>query len=59
SGNQAVDDKFTVISYSQEDRIRTLPGVALDADPRLPFYQISEEIEKVAKGEGSRIDSYI
>ena len=59
SGNQAVDDKFTVISYSQEDRIRTLPGVALDADPRLPFYQISEEIEKVSEGEGSRIDSYI
>lgn len=59
SGNQAVDDKFTVISYSQEDRIRTLPGVALDADPRLPFYQISEEIEKVSAGEGSRIDSYI
>lgn len=59
SGNQAVDDKFTVISYSQEDRIRTLPGVALDADPRLPFYQISEEIEKVSAGEGSRIDSYL
>jgi len=59
SGNQAVDDKFTVISYSQEDRIRTLPGVALDADPRLPFYQISEEIEKVSKGEGARIDSYL
>ena len=59
SGNQAVDDKFTVISYSQEDRIRTLPGVALDADPRLPFYQISEEIEKVSPGEGSRIDSYL
>lgn len=59
SGNQAVDDKFTVISYSQEDRIRTLPGVALDADPRLPFYQISEEIEKVSKGEGGRIDSYL
>ena len=59
SGNQAVDDKFTVISYSQEDQIRTLPGVALDADPRLPFYQISEEIEKVSPGEGSRIDSYL
>ena len=59
SGNQAVDDKFTVISYSRDDQIRTLPGVALDADPRLPFYQISEEIEKVSPGEGSRIDSYI
>jgi len=59
TGNQAVDDKFTVISYSQEDKIRVLPGLALDADPRLPFYQISEEIEKVSAGEGSRIDSYL
>lgn len=59
TGNQAVDDKFTVISYSQEDKIRVLPGLALDADPRLPFYQISEEIEKVSAGEGGRIDSYL
>lgn len=59
TGNQAVDDKFTVICYSQEDKIRVLPGLALDADPRLPFYQISEEIEKVSAGEGSRIDTYL
>ncbi len=59
TGNQAVDDKFTVMCYSQEDRVRVLPGLALDADPRLPFYQISEEIEKVHAGEGSRIDSYL
>lgn len=59
TGNQAVDDKFTVICYSQEDKVRVLPGLALDADPRLPFYQISEEIEKVATGEGSRIDTYL
>lgn len=59
TGNQAVDDKFTVVSYSQEEKIRILPGLALDADPRLPFYQISEEIEKVSPGEGSRIDTYL
>lgn len=59
TGNQAVDDKFTVISYSRDEQIRVLPGLALDADPRLPFYQISEEIEKVAAGEGSRIDTYL
>ena len=59
TGNQAVDDRFTVICYSQEDEVRVLPGLALDADPRFPFYQISEEIEKVAEGEGSRIDSYL
>jgi hypothetical protein len=36
-----------------------LPGLALDADPRFPFYQIGEEIEKVAEGEGRRVDAYL
>ncbi len=59
TGNQAVDDKFTVICFSSDDKIRVLPGLALDADPRFPFYQISEEIEQVAEGEGARIDTYL
>jgi hypothetical protein len=59
SGNQAVDDKFTVICQSREETVHVLPGLALDADPRFPFYQISEDIEKVAGGEGNRIDSYL
>ncbi len=59
TGNQAVDDKFTVICFSSDENIRVLPGLALDADPRFPFYQISEEIEKVSAGEGSRIDTYL
>lgn len=59
SGNQAVDEKFTVICFSSEQSSLALPGVALDSDPRFPFYQISGEIEKVAQGEGSRIDAYL
>jgi len=59
SGNQAVDDKFTVICYSNEQTPHALPGVALDADPRFPFYRISQDIERVAKGEGRRIDAYL
>ena len=59
TGNQAVDDKFTVLTFSGDDEVRVLPGLALDADPRFPFYQIGEEIEKVAAGEGSKIDSYL
>lgn len=59
TGNQAVDDKFSVICHSREDKCHVLPGLALDADPRFPFYQISEEIDKVAGGEGRRIDSYL
>ena len=61
TGNQAVDDKFTVICYRSAGvgSSQTLPGSALDADPRFPFYRISHEIEKVAKGEGNRIESYL
>ncbi|MCU7915312.1 MAG: dynamin family protein [Candidatus Thiodiazotropha sp. (ex Gloverina cf. vestifex)] len=59
SGNQAVDDKFTVVCYSKEATAHALPGVALNSDPRFPFYQMSDEIEKVAKGEGDRIDAYL
>ena len=61
TGNQAVDDKFTVICHRSTDQEgnRTLPGTALDADPRFPFFRISSEIEKVAKGEGKHIESYL
>ncbi len=59
TGNQAVDDKFTVICFGAEDPPRTLPGLALDADPRFPFYQVSRDIESVAEGEGRRIDAYL
>ncbi|WP_457595800.1 dynamin family protein [Hydrogenimonas sp.] len=59
SGNQAVDDKFTVICYGPNETPQTLPGLALDADPRFPFYNISEEVEKVEKGEGNRVNLYL
>ena len=59
TGNQAVDDKFTVITYSNSRENRVLPGVALNSDPRFPFYQMSDEIDKVASGEGRRIDAYL
>jgi len=59
TGNQAVDDRFTVMTYSGDSETRTLPGIALDGDPRFPFYQISEDIENVVKGEGARIDNYL
>lgn len=59
TGNQAVDDKFTVICHGGETRFEALPGNALNADPRFPFYRMSDEIEKVAVGEGKRIDNYL
>lgn len=59
TGNQAVDDKFTVIAYGSDAEAHQLPGLALDKDPRFPFYQISQDIEGVAEGEGKRVDAYL
>jgi hypothetical protein len=59
TGNQAVDDKFTVICFTDERRVRVLPGLALDADPRFPFFRVSRAIDEVAHGEGRRIDAYL
>ena len=59
TGNQAVDDKFTVICQGTQQEVTTLPGLALDSDPRFPFYGMSQQIDQVELGEGSRIDSYL
>lgn len=60
TGNQAVDDRFTAICFNSGDATpRTLPGLALDADPRFPFYQVSRDIEAAVAGEGRRIDAYL
>ncbi len=59
TGNQAVDDRFSVICYGGGNEVMTLPGLALDADPRFPFYGIRHEIDRVTEGEGNRIDSYL
>ncbi|MCF8127644.1 MAG: dynamin family protein [Deltaproteobacteria bacterium] len=59
TGNQAVDNKFTVICFSDEDKVRQLPGLALDADPRFPLYKITDAIDEATPGEGRRIDAYL
>jgi GTPase Era involved in 16S rRNA processing len=59
TGNQAVDDKFTVICYSHHTEAKTLPGIALDADPRFPFFQISRSIDEISEAGQERIDAYL
>jgi len=59
TGNQAVDDKFTVICFNNQEGVKTLPGVALDADPRFPFYQVSRYIEEISTSGAQRIDTYL
>ena len=59
SGIQSSSHKFTVLLQNSQSNSATLPGSALDVDPRYPFYQISKRIEQLQKGEGSRINSYL
>ncbi|MDH5446561.1 MAG: dynamin family protein [Gammaproteobacteria bacterium] len=59
TGTQAVDDKFSVLCFASDGKDRVLPGIALDADPRFPFYQMADEIERVSPGERSRVDAYL
>ena len=59
TGNQAVDNKFTVICFSDDEKVRQLPGLALDADPRFPLYRITEAIDEAVPGEGRRVDAYL
>ena len=58
TGNQAVDDKFTVICYGDDDGA-VLPGLAVDSDPRFPFYKISSAIRRAAETERRSVDSYL
>jgi GTPase SAR1 family protein len=59
TGTQAVDDKFTVICFAAEDMVNVLPGVALDADPRFPFYQVSHAVQEIVGGDSRRVDAYL
>lgn len=51
--------KFTVLQYTPQASTATLPGTALDADHRLPFYQIGREIEQIASGESNKLNTYL
>ena len=51
--------KFTVHQYTPQANNAILPGTALDADHRLPFYQVSQKIEQISAGEGSKLNAYL
>lgn len=59
SGSQAVDDRFTVISYGTSEKVKELPGLALDSDPRFPFYRVSNAIERLGDGGGRTVDHFL
>jgi hypothetical protein len=58
-GIQISNQKYTVLLPNSQTNSATLPGTALDVDPRYPFYQISKKIEQLQENEGSRINSYV
>jgi len=59
TGTQAVDDKFTVICFGADEEASTLPGIALEADSRFPFYQIGHDIAEIAANTGQPVDAYL
>jgi hypothetical protein len=59
SGVQTSAHKFSVLLHNNQPTPTTLPGTALDVDPRYPFYRMSEKIEKLQSGAGSRVNSYM
>ena len=59
SGIQASGHKVTVLMYNNQSIPATLPGTALDVDHRYPFYQISQKIDLLQPGEGSRVNAYL
>ena len=59
SDTHAVSEKVTVFQHSVNQSDITLPGTALDGDPRFPFFRTSKKIEEVAKGQGQRINNYL
>jgi hypothetical protein len=59
SGTQVFNQKFSVLLHNSQAHAATLPGTALDVDPRYPFYQISSQIEQLLKGEGDRVNTYL
>jgi GTPase SAR1 family protein len=61
TATQAIDDRFTVICFSSDEVVKTLPGIALDADPRFSFFKISKELEELedTSTENQRVDAYL
>ncbi len=55
-GIQAVNDKFSVLCYGGGGSVQTLPGLALAADPRFPFYNIDEKLSRAVGGGGASTD---
>lgn len=55
-GNHA---QFTVLIHRPDETPMSLPGTAVDGDPRFPFYHISDRLEQLEQGESRHINTYL
>lgn len=56
---QSESTRFTVLNHSETEHVVTLPGTALDRDPRFPFFHISDKIDRIKPGEGRNINNFL
>lgn len=55
----SLNAQFTVLVHREGEASMSLPGTAIDGDPRFPFFHISERLEQFEKGESRNINSYL
>ncbi|RLA24606.1 MAG: hypothetical protein DRQ62_04775 [Gammaproteobacteria bacterium] len=55
-GNHA---QFTVLIHRPDETPITLPGTAVDGDPRFPFYHVSDRLDQLEQGESRHINTYL
>lgn len=56
---QSLNAQFTVLVHREGGVPMTLPGTAVDGDPRFPFFHMSERLDQMEEGEGRNINSYL
>ncbi|NOQ13865.1 MAG: hypothetical protein GQ583_05195 [Methyloprofundus sp.] len=57
--SHSINAQFTVLVHREGETPMTLPGTAVDGDPRFPFFHISERLEQIEAGESRNINSYL
>ncbi len=55
----SLNAQFTVLVHREGETSMSLPGTAIDGDPRFPFFHISERLEQLEKGESRNINTYL
>jgi len=51
--------QFTVLVHRSDETPITLPGTAVDGDPRFPFYHIGDRLDLLEQGESRHINTYL